>query len=88
MFSFCLTVGSAVVYVGAYDIAMDNTFTWLDGSPFTGPWGPSQPNNYAMNETSQNCVIMEGLYGYNFSDTQCTSPYNFLCQITGISLSK
>lgn len=49
---------------------------WVDGTPFTGPWGPGQPNN--MNE--QDCMVIESAYGYNFSDVACSTPYKFLCE--------
>ena len=74
MFSFAANAG--IVFVGANDIVTEDSYLWVDGSPFTGPWGPGQPNN--LNE--QDCIIMESAYGYNFSDITCSTPYKFLCQ--------
>ena len=71
-----IAVNAGIVFVGANDIVTEDTYLWVDGTPFTGPWGPGQPNN--LNE--QDCIIMETAYGYNFSDIACSSPYKFLCQ--------
>ena len=72
--SFAANAG--IVFVGANDIVTENTYLWVDGTPFTGPWGPDQPNN--LNE--QDCIVMESAFGYNFSDISCSTPYKFLCQ--------
>ena len=74
MFLFAANAG--IVFVGANDKVTEDTYLWVDGTSFAGPWGPGQPNN--LNE--QDCVCIESAFGYNFSDVACSTPYKFLCE--------
>ena len=79
-----LIVSGSNVYAGASDLAVEGEWLWVDGTTFSGPWVPGQPNNMNGN---QHCIIMETAYGYNFSDLRCTNNYKFLCQTPVLTLS-
>ena len=79
-----LLVSASVVYAGASDLAVEGEWLWVDGTTFSGPWGPGQPNNMGGD---QHCIVMETAYGYNFSDVSCFTNYKFLCQTPVLTLS-
>ena len=79
-----LIVSGSNVYAGASDLAVEGEWLWVDGTTFSGPWFPGQPNNLNGN---QHCIVMENAYDYNFSDLSCTNNYKFLCQTPVLTLS-
>ena len=82
MILFLVVASAGIVYVGGNDKAVEGQYVWVDGTVFTGTWGADQPNNLLVGTEYQNCIIMESVFDFDFSDIQCSNSYNFLCQIT------
>ena len=77
---FLVTAASNInfVYVGGTDGMEEGKFKWINGKPVEArPWRSGQPNG----NTNQNCLVMGGADTYDFYDIECSSEYNFLCQI-------
>jgi cysteine-rich repeat protein len=73
---------SGEVWVGANDLAMEGTFIWHNGEPWTyvngtAPWASAEPNNNGGNE---DCVeiMSDGL----FNDRPCIDVNRYACERT------
>lgn len=76
----------SLVWFGIEDFAMDDSYRWLDGVAFDGPWEPSNPNN---GENEPRCGALEPddtLTASWAQDLTCDSDLDgFVCELKGAS---
>ncbi|MBW2522581.1 MAG: DUF4215 domain-containing protein [Deltaproteobacteria bacterium] len=69
-------------WIGGNDIAVEGTFEWSNGEPWSNPiWDSGEPNG----GTNENCVEMEEhTFGSNdsFNDSSCAGAQDYLCEMT------
>jgi hypothetical protein len=65
------------LWLGASDTALENVFTWSDGSPIGfGNWGPSQPDRFP----GPDCIQKRGSEGRLWFDQPCDNSWLFVCE--------
>lgn len=76
--------GQARCWIGATDSALEGTWVWSNGEPFTyplgsPPWEPGEPNG----GSSDNCtVIGNNNGGFTLRDNGCTNTRPSICERT------
>jgi hypothetical protein len=74
---FIGTLALVSQWLGASDIALDNTFVWTDGSPVVfGNWGPGQPDRFP----GPDCIEKREGSGRLWFDQPCTNVRAFVCE--------
>jgi hypothetical protein len=79
--SFVSTLSTDSVWIGASDIAVDNTFVWVDGRPIGigafGNWGPAQPDAFP----GADCIEKrQEDVNDRWYDRPCSAPFRYICE--------
>ena len=70
--------GTGATWIGATDAAVEGSFQWSDGKPFSfSAWNPGEPNNSGNNE---DCA-QTGPSGL-WNDLACATPLSSICELT------
>ncbi len=70
-------IGSAQVWLGGNDKAVEGTFAWVDGTPWAfSNWAPGEPNN----NDNEDCAVLLGNNGGKWNDRDCPDPLGYLCE--------
>lgn len=82
-------IGTLDTWIGANDIAVENTFVWEDGTAFAFTnWHTGEPNNGGTSGIVENCVIIAGArVDKQWDDRPCDTSqistsgmFPYLCQ--------
>jgi hypothetical protein len=75
--------GNEDVWIGATDAAVEGTFAWENGEPFTfANWRSGEPNDGDTN--GEDCAIIEGDTGGLWDDRDCaTNLFPSMCERDG-----
>lgn len=64
-------------WLGASDLAVEGTYAWVTGEPFSfAAWEPGEPNG----ATDENCLHIFWLYSGKWNDSDCTVQLHFICE--------
>ncbi|MBI5527519.1 MAG: C-type lectin domain-containing protein [Deltaproteobacteria bacterium] len=72
-------LSSSLVWLGGSDTAVEGTFAWVDGTPWSYTnWYPGEPNDSGGNE---DCVQMYvALYQNKWNDGNCAGLFPYVCE--------
>ena len=75
--SSSLLFGSALVWIGARDIAVEGVWQWVDGAPVTYfEWGTGQPGDPG----NEDCLaLFKEATGWRWIDSACASSFKAVC---------
>jgi hypothetical protein len=77
---------SAPIWIGLTDTAVEGTFVWVDGTPFSySNWLSPNPDNTGPAGGPANCVMLQDTGQWN--DRVCADNYNYVCQTPDVTRS-
>ncbi len=70
------------LWLGATDVLVENTFTWVDQKPFGYThWRAGEPNNNGPGDLPENCALIEGDNpAVEWDDRSCVTPLPSICK--------
>jgi hypothetical protein len=78
---------SGQIWVGTTDRAVEGTFVYVTGGPFTfGHFKNGEPSNSGGGE-GEDCLVLDdsnGQGGPGFNDLACTTLHTYVCEVDGI----
>ena len=70
------------LWLGATDLATENTFLWADGSPVVfDNWRDGEPNDNGPGDAGEDCSVIEGDNpAREWDDRQCVATFPSICE--------